>query len=121
MSELIRQQIGAMVNDVLVETRRRIAKYGIKRVDDIRGTDTSIAGFSEKMHADERALKAFMYAELYHHPRQIAVAEQVGLIVSGLFEAYSADPAVAAPKAGARPCPTTNLRAAATSATSWPV
>ena len=93
MSELIRQQIGAMVNDVLVETRRRIAKHGIKRIDDVRGAGLPVVAFSEKMHADERALKAFMYDALYHHPRQLAVAEQVGRIVSGLFEAYRADPA----------------------------
>ena len=93
MSELIRQQIGAMVNDVLVETRRRIAKHGIKRVDDVRNAGAPIVAFSEKMHADERALKSFMYAELYHHPRQRVVAEQVGRIVAGLFEAYRTDPA----------------------------
>jgi len=45
------------------------------------------------MQADERALKAFMYAELYHHPRQLAVAEQAKAVVAGLFEAYRADPA----------------------------
>jgi dGTPase len=44
------------------------------------------------MQADERALKRFMYENLYHHPRQLAVAELASMIVSGLFAAYAADP-----------------------------
>jgi dGTPase len=93
VSELIRQQIGAMVNDVLVETRSRIAEAKVSRVDDVRAAGRSLAGFSDKMHADERALKAFMYSNLYHHPRQLAVADLAKTIISGLFAAYAADPA----------------------------
>jgi dGTPase len=44
------------------------------------------------MAAAERELKRFMYAKLYHHPQQIAVAEQARTIVAGLAEAYIADP-----------------------------
>ena len=93
VSELIRQQIGAMVNDVLVETRSRIAEAKVSRVEEVRAAGRSLAGFSDKMHADERALKAFMYANLYHHPRQLAVADLAKTIISGLFAAYAADPA----------------------------
>lgn len=91
VSELIRQQIGAMVNDVLVETRRRIADARVKRVDDVRQAGRPLAGFSEAMDADERALKAFMYQHLYHHPKQLQVAELAAMIVSGLFTAYRDD------------------------------
>ena len=86
-------QIGIMVNDVLVETRARVAAAKVVRVDDVRAAGHPLAGFSDAMQADERALKAFMYANLYHHPRQMAVADLAGMIVSGLFAAYVADPA----------------------------
>ncbi|MDB5700472.1 MAG: deoxyguanosinetriphosphate triphosphohydrolase [Sphingomonadales bacterium] len=91
MPELIRQQIGAMVNDVLVTTRARIAELRIATVDDVRGAGITIAGFSDEMKADERLLKRFMYAELYHHPVQLAVAEQAERVITGLFAAYSGD------------------------------
>ncbi|AYJ87159.1 deoxyguanosinetriphosphate triphosphohydrolase [Sphingomonas paeninsulae] len=91
MPELVRQQIGAMVNDVLVATRARIAEYRIATVDDVRGAGVTLAGFSDAMQADERALKRFMYSELYHHPLQLAVAEQATRVVAGLFAAYSND------------------------------
>jgi dGTPase len=92
LPELIRAQIGAMVNDVLVETRARIASAKISRVDDVRAAGEPLAGFSESMQADERALKRFMYENLYHHPRQLAVAELASSIVSGLYAAYVTDP-----------------------------
>jgi dGTPase len=93
LPELIRAQIGVMVNDVLVETRARVAAAKIGRVDDVRAAGRPLAGFSEGMQADERALKTFMYANLYHHPKQLAVADLASMIVSGLFAAYVADPA----------------------------
>lgn len=92
VSELIRQQIGAMVNDVLVETRRRIADAGVRRIDDVRAAGRPLVAFSDRMQADERALKAFMYQHLYHHPRQLAVASLAETIVRGLFAAYHDDP-----------------------------
>jgi dGTPase len=93
LPELIRVQIGVMVNDVLVETRARITAARVARVEDVRAAGRPLVGFSESMQADERTLKAFMYANLYHHPRQLAVADLAGTIVSGLFAAYVADPA----------------------------
>lgn len=91
MPELVRQQIGAMVNDVLVTTRARIAAHRIATVDDVRAAGVTLAGFSDAMTADERALKRFMYVELYHHPVQLAVAEQAERVVAGLFAAYRAE------------------------------
>ncbi len=92
LPELIRAQIGVMVNDVLVETRARVAAARVVRVDDVRAAGRPLAGFSDAMQADERALKQFMYDNLYHHPRQMAVAELASVIVGGLFAAYVADP-----------------------------
>jgi dGTPase len=93
LPELIRAQIGVMVNDVLVETRARIAAAKVVRVEDVRAVGQPLVGFSDGMRADERALKSFMYANLYHHPRQLAVADLARDIVGKLFVAYVANPA----------------------------
>lgn len=92
-AELIRQQIGLMVNDVIDETRRRIADSGVSSVADVRAARRILADFSAPMADDERELKRHMYAELYHHPRQLVVAEQAARLVGDLFTAYRADPA----------------------------
>jgi dGTPase len=91
--ELIRSQIGAMVKDVIAESARRIADAGVETVEDVRATDRALVGFSADMGEDERTLKRFMYANLYHHPRQLAAAEAARCVVDGLFAAYRADPA----------------------------
>ncbi len=92
LPELIRAQIGAMVNDVLIETRARVATAKVARVNDVRAAGRTLAGFSDTMQADERVLKRFMYDNLYHHPRQMAVAELARVIVTGLFAAYISEP-----------------------------
>ena len=91
--ELVRGQIGTMVNDLLAETRARIAASGVGHEDDVRAHDGPLVAFSEAMQAAERALKRFMYANLYHHPRQLAAADAAQQVVSGLSAAYRADPA----------------------------
>ena len=92
-SELVRSQIGTMVNDLIEETRRRVAASGVGSADDVRQAGQALCGFSPAMREEERDLKRFMYANLYHHPRQLEAADAAHGIVSGLFAAYRADPA----------------------------
>lgn len=92
--ELVRDQIGLMVNDVIETTTRRIQESGVETVADIRSAGMMIGGFSEAMAAKERTLKGFMYANLYNHPEQLNAAETARLVVSDLVKAYRADPAL---------------------------
>ena len=91
-AELVRTQIGAMVNDVISETRRRLIDQGIETQADVRGAPMALVGFSSGMATAESGLKRFMYANLYHHPRQLEIAASCRQIVGGLFGAYRADP-----------------------------
>jgi dGTPase len=92
-SELIRQQIGLMVNDVIAATRANVANAGIRSLADVRAAGRTLAGFSPELADREGALKAFMYANLYHHPRQLEVAASARIVIAGLFAAYADDPA----------------------------
>ena len=91
LRELIRSQIGLMVNDVIDHTRMNIA--GLGGIDDVRGAGRQLAGFSPGMAVEERRLKKFMYQRLYYHPEQIATAEKARDVVARLFAAYQQDPA----------------------------
>jgi len=90
-AELVRGQIGAMVNDVITESSRRITAAGVASADEVRKADGALVGFSAAMTTAEADLKRFMYANLYHHPYQLEIAGTCGRIVTGLFEAYHAD------------------------------
>ncbi len=103
--ELVREQIGVMVNDLITQTRANIAASGVGSVEAVRGAGRVLATFSDEMRAQERALKRFMYANLYHHPDQLAASSRAQGIVRDLFAAYAADPALMGEAWRAR-CPT---------------
>ena len=89
LRELVRGQIGLMVNDVIEHTRAAVAGYD--SADDIRSSDGLLGTFSPAMQADERRLKKFMYDRLYYHPEQIATAQRASEVVTRLFAAFAAD------------------------------
>ncbi|SFR77906.1 deoxyguanosinetriphosphate triphosphohydrolase [Sphingomonas jatrophae] len=94
IAELVREQIGRMVNDLLDETRRRLAEAQPGSVDEVRAAGRPLVGFSPAFATAERDFKRFMYASLYHHPEQLAAADQARGILARLIAAYLADPAL---------------------------
>ncbi|GAB5487965.1 MAG: deoxyguanosinetriphosphate triphosphohydrolase [Parasphingorhabdus sp.] len=92
LPELIRDQIGLMVNDVLEATRSQISHHNIETLEDVRQAGEMVSGFSDEMAEKERTLKGFMYENLYHHPKQLAAADEGKIMVAGLIEAYRNDP-----------------------------
>ena len=91
--ELIRDQIGRMVGDMIAATHANIRLAGVATVEDVRAAGRPLATFSDAMAADERRLKTFMYANLYNHPEQAAASARAQRIVAGLFAAYRDEPA----------------------------
>jgi dGTPase len=89
--ELVREQIGVMVNDVIDATRARLAEMNIGSVAAIRSAGQQIGGFSNALAARERQLKAFMYTNLYHHPAQQEAADRAQAVIADLYRAYSDD------------------------------
>lgn len=90
LRELVRSQIGLMVNDLIAETERRVA--GFTTIAEIRAGPGRSAAFSGEVAEAERALKRFMYDKLYYHPEQIATAERAREVTAELLAAYAADP-----------------------------
>ncbi|MCA0976967.1 deoxyguanosinetriphosphate triphosphohydrolase [Qipengyuania flava] len=92
LRELIRSQIGLMVNDVIHHTRANVS--GMGEIAQIRGAGRQLAGFSPDLADEERRLKKFMYDRLYYHAEQIATAEKARDVVARLFVAYQQDPSI---------------------------
>ncbi|QDH35475.1 deoxyguanosinetriphosphate triphosphohydrolase [Porphyrobacter sp. YT40] len=89
LREMIRDQIGLMVNDVIEHTAAQVR--GMGSVADVRAAGRQLAGFSPAMAAQERRLKSFMYERLYLHPEQISAAKKARDVVARLFAAYAQD------------------------------
>jgi dGTPase len=97
VAELIREQIGRMVHDLLGATRAAIGAADVECADDARAAGRALARFSDEMAAQERAFKRFMYARLYHHPSQLLVAAKARAVIAALAATYRAEPALLPP------------------------
>ncbi|WFL77884.1 deoxyguanosinetriphosphate triphosphohydrolase [Altererythrobacter arenosus] len=89
LRELVRDQIGLMVNDVIEHTKVQVD--GIGSVAEVRDAGRQLGGFSPALAVQERGLKKFMYEKLYYHPEQVGTAERARDVVARLFAAYSQD------------------------------
>ena len=92
LRELVRSQIGLMVNDVIAETAARAD--GMESPADVRLAGGPTAGFSAALAEAERGLKRFMYDKLYHHPQQLATAERARAVTADIYAALAQDPAL---------------------------
>lgn len=90
LRELVRSQIGWMVNDVIGETAARA--HGMASPADVRQAGRATAAFSSALAAQERTLKTFMYDRLYHHPQQLETAARARAVTAELYAAYAQDP-----------------------------
>jgi len=95
--EMVRTLMSALVEDLLAETRRRIAEAGPKSAAAVRGQGSGLAAFSPAMEGCVRALKDFLFTRMYRHPRVMATMNRAKDLVSELFEAFSRDPGLLPP------------------------
>ena len=90
--ELIRQLIGLLIDDVVAETGRRLARLDPHSADDVRNAAAPVAGFSADVGEADRAIKAFLKPHMYRHPRVMRVMDEAAGVVRDLFVRYSAHP-----------------------------
>ena len=89
---LVRDGIGAMVSDVLAETRRRIDEAGVATIDDARAAGRQLVGFSAAMEAEERALKRHLYTHLYDSDALTPIRREAQRIVADLAATFRERP-----------------------------
>jgi deoxyguanosinetriphosphate triphosphohydrolase, putative len=90
LAELIRSQIGVMVNDLVAQTQANLV--GIGSVEEVRAAGRALVSFSPEMAEGERAFKRFMYDKLYYHPEQMETARRARAVLAELYSAYSQEP-----------------------------
>ncbi|HEX3808578.1 MAG TPA: deoxyguanosinetriphosphate triphosphohydrolase [Rhizomicrobium sp.] len=97
IGEIVRPLMSAMITDLIAQTRSRIAKAAPASVAQVRAQDAALAAFSDEMSGQVVALKSFLFAHMYRHPRVMSVLDKAKQVVSDLFAAFSADPALLPP------------------------
>jgi dGTPase len=90
--ELVREQIGRMTDDLLAETRERLAEFAPKSVADVRAAGRPLVGMSAAMVAEAAVLKAFLRANMYRHPQVVRLRDPSRDVIAALFAAFHAQP-----------------------------
>lgn len=93
VQETVRRIIGRLVSDLTEETSLRLAESGVGSVDDIRWHGAPVVAFSPAIDEANRELKAWLFANMYHHERVIQGRHDAETVVQGLFTRFMAEPA----------------------------
>jgi len=94
ISETVRRLIGAMVTDVLAETRRRLAAASVVTPEDVRLAAGPVVALSQGMRQKEQALKRFLFERMYRNAAVEKERRRGAEIVAALFDAFLAHPAL---------------------------
>ena len=90
--EAVRRLIGAMVDDLLEETTRRLAEAKAAKPEDIRHLGRPVAAFSGEMQAHDLAVKKFLFDNMYRHDQVNRMTSKARVVVRELFQWLLRDP-----------------------------
>ncbi len=89
ISETVREMIGAMVDDVLSETRSHLKNIDPQSPDDVRHAGMQIVAFSEDMKKKVDELRIFLFKRMYTHFTINRIGLKVERIITDLFTAFT--------------------------------
>ena len=88
----MRRLIGRLIEDVASESARRLGAVAPVSADEVRAASTPMVGFSPLMASADRAIKEFLWTNMYRHPRVIGVMEEAEVVVRELFARFFVRP-----------------------------
>ncbi|MEI4233073.1 deoxyguanosinetriphosphate triphosphohydrolase [Roseovarius sp. D22-M7] len=90
--EALRRVFGAMVGDVIAQSRDTLAEIEPRTVEDIRRAGTPVIRFSPALWHDLQAIRRFLYTRMYRAPSVNEMRARVHRVVSDLFPFYMGAP-----------------------------
>ncbi len=88
----IRRLVGIEVRDVIATTQRRLEKYAISSLEDVRNFEHNLADYSPELTRLNLELKSFLMDNFYRHYRVMRMAAKAHRLLTALFEAYVTEP-----------------------------
>jgi len=90
--EVIRELIGIMIKDVIATTSTNLSARGIDSVEKLQRQDVNVVSYSAALAAPVRALKDFLYQNMYRHYRLMRMQAKAERVITEMFEAYVNEP-----------------------------
>jgi len=88
--EIVRELIGAQINDVIVASINRIKENKIETNEDVRNSKTLI-DYSPEMKEKNGQLKKYLYINLYQNFKVLKMQHKAERYIEKLFHAYEED------------------------------
>jgi len=89
---IIRDIIDVQVCDVITASAQSIADAGVQSADEVRRQPTSLIRYSDELFEANRALRKFLYQNVYYHPRVADVNRRACEMLRRVFEEYVVNP-----------------------------
>ena len=89
---IIRDIIDNEVHDLVVTSAKSIAESGVQSAGDVRRQPVPLIRYSDELAEANRALRRFLYQNVYYHPRVSEVNRRACEMLRRVFEAYLVDP-----------------------------
>jgi dGTPase len=89
---IIREIIDHEVHDLVATSARSIAESGVNGTDDARKQRAPLIRYSDELGEANRALRKFLYQNVYYHPRVSEVNRRACEMLRRTFGEYLADP-----------------------------
>ena len=89
---IIRDIIDREVHDLVATSAESIAESGVQSADDVRRQNSPLIRYSNELAGANRALRKFLYENVYYHPRVAEVNQRACEMLRRVFETYLADP-----------------------------
>ncbi len=88
---IIRDIIDREVHDLVATSAASIAESGVQTADDVRRQKAPLIRYSNELAEANRALRKFLYQNVYYHPRVSEVNRRACEMLRRVFEAYLVD------------------------------
>jgi len=90
--EVHRRIISALIEDAVHESGERLGALAERSLAGVRAAALPVIAHSAQRGAEAQGLKEYLSANVYRHPRVMAVMADAERVVSDLFERYMDDP-----------------------------
>lgn len=90
--EVVRRLIDELVGDLVGNSQRRIEASGVDSPEAVRAQKAPLIGFSDEIAAAQHAMKTFLHANLYRHPRVQEMTANARTMVDYLFATLLSKP-----------------------------
>jgi dGTPase len=90
--EITRRLITRFVEDVIAESLGRLREHDCRSAAEVRGQSRPMVSFSPALESADKAIKGFLFPNVYRHPRIVVIRKNAADVVENLFGRFMQDP-----------------------------